>query len=95
MATMRRPPERLAYGASGTVLTFLEKHEHLPSRELIPKLNGLIVQVLTETSDGGLQTMLGMILEYQLSLFPPFILVLLYNAMLSLLFLWTHRYPFR
>ena len=57
---MRNTPERLAYGASGTVLTFLEKHEHLPSRELIPKLNVLIVQVLTETSDGGLQDMLGM-----------------------------------
>ena len=54
--------ERLGYGASGTVLTFLENHEHLSTQELIPKLNLLIVQVLTETSNGELEEMLGMIL---------------------------------
>ena len=64
MTTTKRqtPAEGKAYGASGTVLTFLESHEHLSIQELIPKLNLLIVQVLTETSNGELEEMLGMIL---------------------------------
>ena len=45
-------------GASGTLLTFLEKHDHLPPKELITKLNILTAELMSETSDPGFADLL-------------------------------------
>ena len=45
-------------GASGTLLTFLEKHDGLPTKELTAKLNILSVELLNETSDSAFADLL-------------------------------------
>ena len=45
-------------GASGTLLTFLEKHDHLPPNELMCKLNILTAELMSETSDSDFADLL-------------------------------------